>query len=243
MENRMHSSNSLIIIPAYNEQDSIRDVIGKLKANAAHLDFVVVDDGSADATALVAAQCGAPVLRLPCNLGYARAVQTGLKYALRGDYATVAFLDGDGQHNPEDVKRLLAALEQQKADVVIGSRFSGQRRLTGPLGRRLGMRLFSWVTRIATGTRIFDTTSGLKAMNRRACEALAAEQFVDFHAEALVALSFKGMKIVEIPVVMAERKSGVSMYNWLSHVTYPLKTMLLIVISVFRAYFEGRNKR
>lgn len=238
----MKSSDTLIIIPAYNERESIRDVIARVKTHAANLDFVVVDDGSSDDTAHAAAQCGASVLQLPCNLGYARAVQTGLKYALRGGYERVAFLDGDGQHDPADIKKLLATLEQEHADVVIGSRFVGRRKLTGPLGRRLGMWLFSWVTRLATGARIFDTTSGLKAMNRRACEALVSEQFVDFHAEALVALSFKGMKIVEHPVTMAERTSGSSMYNRLSHVTYPLKTMLLIIISVFRAHFEGRNK-
>jgi glycosyltransferase involved in cell wall biosynthesis len=239
----MNASNCLIIIPAYNEQNSIGRVIEGVRKHAPGRDIVVVDDGSSDDTALAVSQCETPLLRLPCNLGYARAVQTGIKYAMKKRYEVVIFLDGDGQHNPEDISGLLSTLEEEQADVVIGSRFVGNARLTGPLGRRLGMQLFSWATFLATGKRIYDTTSGFKAITRRAYEALASEQFVDFHAEALVALSFAGMKIVERPVVMAERTSGRSMYNWLSHFTYPLKTMLLVVISVFRAYFEGGKRR
>ncbi|UCD58540.1 MAG: glycosyltransferase family 2 protein [Candidatus Hydrogenedentota bacterium] len=239
----MSPSNCLIIIPAYNEQDSVAEVIAKARAHAPDSDFVVVDDGSSDDTAAVVSRCGVPVLRLPCNLGYARAVQTGIKYALKKGYDTVVLLDGDGQHNPEDVVSLRSALEQEKADVVIGSRFVGNRKLTGPLGRRLGMWLFAWVTFLATGTRIYDTTSGFKAVSRRAYEKLSSEQFVDFHAEALVCLSLAGMKIAERPVAMAERRSGRSMYNWLSHFKYPLKTMLLIIISVFRANFGGGNRQ
>lgn len=238
----MSPSKHLVIIPAYNERNSIAKVIEGVRKNAPERDLVVVDDGSSDDTAAVASRCGAPLLRLPCNLGYARAVQTGIKYAIGKQYKAVVFVDGDGQHNPEDIAGLLSTLEEEKADVVIGSRFVGDGKLTGPLGRRLGMALFSWVTYLATGRRIYDTTSGFKAINRRALEALASEQFVDFHAEALVALSFAGMKIVERPVSMAERKSGRSMYNWLSHLTYPLKTMLLVIISVFRAYFEGGKR-
>lgn len=238
----MSVGNCLIIIPAYNEGESIGKVIAGVRRNAPNLDFVVVDDGSSDDTALVASQSGAPLLRLPCNLGYARAVQTGLKYALNKGYETAELLDGDGQHNPEDVAGLLDALERNSADVVIGSRFVSSGKVSGPLGRRLGMRLFSWVTHLATGSRIYDTTSGFKALSGRAIRTLASEQFVDFHAEALVALSFKGMRIIEHPVVMAERNTGRSMYNWLSHVTYPLKTMLLILIAVVRTYFEGRNR-
>lgn len=236
-------NNTLVIIPAYNERDSIGRVIEGVKTHAAACDIVVVDDGSSDDTARVARAQGVSLLRLPCNLGYARAVQTGIKYARMKGYETVVFLDGDGQHNPEDIDGLLSALKREKADVVIGSRFIGDRKLTGPLGRRMGMWLFSWVTLFAAGARIYDTTSGFKAVNRRAYESLVSEQFVDFHAEAIASLSFAGMRIVEHPVRMAERTSGRSMYNWLSHVTYPLKTMLLVAIAVFRAYFEGRKRR
>lgn len=239
----MNAGRCLIIIPAYNEQDSIAEVLAGAGEHAPGCDVVVVDDGSSDDTALVVSRCGAPLLKLPCNLGYARAIQTGLRYAIGKRYEAVVLLDGDGQHNPRDISVLLSTLEREGADVVIGSRFAGERKLTGPLGRRMGMWLFSWVTLLATGARIYDTTSGFKAVSRRAYESLAAEQFVDFHAEALVSLSFAGMKIVEQPVVMAERKSGRSMYTLLSHFTYPLKTLLLVVIAVFRAYFEGGRKR
>lgn len=239
----MSASNCLIIIPACNEQDSIAEVITTSREHAPGCDFVVVDDGSSDDTALIASGCGAKLLRLPCNLGYARAVQTGLKYAMGKEYDAVVLLDGDGQHNPENIPVLLSILERESADVVIGSRFAGNHKLSGPLGRRLGMWLFSWITSLLTGSRIYDTTSGFKVANRRAYVSLAAEQFVDFHAEALVSLSFAGMKIVEHPVVMSERKSGRSMYGWLSHLTYPLKTMLLIIIAVFRAYVEKGKKQ
>ncbi len=239
----MNAGNCLIIIPAYNEQDSIAEVIAKAREHAAGCDVAVVDDGSSDGTALIASECGAKLLRLPCNLGYARAVQTGLKFALDKGYDAVVLLDGDGQHDPQDIPALLSTLEHESADVVIGSRFAGNRKLSGPLGRRLGMWLFSRITSLLTGNRIYDTTSGFKVANRRAYADLASEQFVDFHAEALVSLSFAGMKIVEHPVVMSERKTGRSMYGWISHVTYPLKTMLLIIIAVFRAYVERGKKQ
>ncbi|MBI4832710.1 MAG: glycosyltransferase family 2 protein [Candidatus Lindowbacteria bacterium] len=239
----MKASECLIIIPAHNERDSIASVIRKTKESAPGCHIVVVDDYSTDDTAHIVSDLGVPTIKLPCNLGYARAIQTGMKYALRKGFEAVVLLDADGQHNPGDIAALLSTLEKEKADVVIGSRFAGGRKPSGPLGRRAGMRIFSWLTFLTTGVRIYDTTSGFKAVNRRAYEKLAFEQIVDFHAEALVSLSFAGMKIVEYPVVMAERASGLSMYGWMSHFKYPLKTILLVFIAVFRAYFErGRDR-
>lgn len=232
----------LILIPAYNEEKTITNVLNGLRRAVPEFDRVIVNDGSKDATSMIMEQQGEKQLLLPCNLGYGLALQTGLKYALKCGYDVVISIDADGQHKPDDVPRLLAALNESDADLAIGSRYSGGRPYTGPLGRRLGQTLFSHLTRLLTGQRIYDTTSGFKALRASACEAIVHGTFLDFHTETLVRLVLLGFKIVEVDISVKERTFGQSMYSPISAFEYPLKTLLLTVVSILDAFLVRRRR-
>lgn len=236
------SRRVLIVIPAYNEEQTIAGVLLGIRRAVPEFDRVVVNDGSKDATGNIVAGLGEKQLRLPCNLGYGHALQTGMKYALARGYDIVVFIDADGQHRPEDVPRLVELLLKSDADVVIGSRFCNDHAYTGPLARRLGQLLFSYLTRFFLGHRIYDTTSGFKALRAAACEVIASRTFLDFHTEALVRLSMYGFKIVEIPVEMHERIFGTSMHSFTSSVKYPLKTVLLTIVALVDSLVERRAR-
>lgn len=230
---------TLIVIPAYNEAASIEAVLGELREKVPGVDRLVVTDGSTDGTQKIVERMGEAHLALATNLGYGRALQAGFRYALEGGYDVVVSFDADGQHRAEDVPRLLAALRDTGADVVIGCRFNGGRGYQGPLGRRLGQRILSHLTRLVLGQRVYDTTSGLKATRARACRLLLRGTFLDFHVEALVRLGLMGLRIHEIPVTVRHRRHGRSMHSWTSAFEYPLKTLLLTLVAVVDAYIKG----
>lgn len=232
----------LVVIPAYNEEKSISSVLEHVKRVAPEFDRIVVNDGSRDSTGDVVAALGEKQLRLPCNLGYGPALQTGLKYSLLRGYDVVVSMDADGQHNPEDVPRLVAKLDESQADMVIGSRFCDDRPYKSSFGRRAGQLLFSHLTRLLLGHRIYDTTSGFKALRAAACQAIVSGTFLDFHIETLVRLSLSGFKIVEIPINAGERTLGRSMHSFASVFRYPLQTVLLTVIAVVDSLLARRTK-
>src|SRR5574341_1795212 len=153
----------LVVVPAFNEAGAIGKVIEGIRATDPRLPILVVDDGSADDTAAVARHAGAHVVRLPFNLGYGSALQTGYKYALREGYDCVVQLDGDGQHEPADIPRLLAPLARDAADVALGSRFLGEAGYRPGVARRAGMGLFRGLAFLLTGARFSDVTSGYQA--------------------------------------------------------------------------------
>jgi glycosyltransferase involved in cell wall biosynthesis len=231
----------LVLIPAHNEAQTIADVLSAIRSAAPDFDRLVVNDGSTDATGAIVDQVGETQLRLPCNLGYGRALQTGLRYAIARDYEIVAFIDADGQHTPTDVPRLIKFLDDKRADVVIGSRFCGGRPYTGPLSRRWAQNLLSHLTGALTGRRIFDTTSGLKALRAPAYTQLVSGTFQDFHLESLVRLSLLGFNVVEMPIEVKERSHGQSMYSALDFVEYPMKTLLLTLVAAVDAVLARRN--
>jgi len=179
---------------------------------------------------------GATVLAHLCNLGYGRAIQTAVIYAQRAGYDRLVTLDADGQHDPAQVRALLAEFDTRQWDVLIGSRYVLKREYTGvPFGRRVGMRLFSLLVRLMAGRRVYDTTSGLKVIGRQTFASLTKWQFIDFHAEAIVYLMRLGYRIGEFPITVDERRHGVTMYSALSHIKYPLKTALMVVLGVVEA--------
>ena len=232
----------LVVVPAYNEAATIGRVLERLRAAAPNIDRLVVTDGSRDGTADVVRAAGERHLDLVCNVGYGRALQAGMMYALSRGYDVIVTIDSDGQHDPFDVPRLLEALDQQSADVVIGSRFVASRRYTGPLGRRVGQATFSRLTGLLLGKRIYDTTSGLKAMRAPAFAAALEGRFLDFHTEVLVRLSMLGFRIEEFPIVVEERRSGQTMYSFLSGFAYPVKTMLFLVTGMLDAWLRRRSR-
>ena len=238
----MAALRTLIAIPAHNEARTIESVLGETRRALPGADIVVVDDGSDDDTSERVRGCGAIAVRHATNLGYGRAVQTALKYALARGYETLVTLDGDGQHDPSTLPGLVGTFEERGYDLCIGSRYVSSRSYRGaPAGRQLGMRSFSALTALLTGQRIYDTTSGFKAMRRTIFAPLVRWHFVDFHAEALVYLLRLGFKVGEHPVVMRERAHGQSMYSLLSSFKYPAKTLLLVALGLMQAEIERRH--
>lgn len=235
------SARAIAVIPAHNEEHTIGTVLRALREAAPAVDRLVVTDGSRDGTLGVVKALGERHLDLVCNVGYGRAVQTGLQYALRHGYDIVVTIDGDGQHDPADVPRLIDELARSGADVVIGSRFVSNRSYSGPPGRKVGQALFSLLTGLM-GQRIYDTTSGLKAMRAHACRTILDGRFLDFHTEVLVRLRLLGLRIVELPIEVHERTAGHSMYSFVSGLAYPIKTGLLVVTGVIDALLRGKPK-
>jgi glycosyltransferase involved in cell wall biosynthesis len=233
---------TLVAIPAYNEAATIRAVVERVRAHLPDCDLLVVNDGSLDGTATALHGTGATVIAHLCNLGYGRAIQTAVLYAERAGYDRLVTLDADGQHDPAQVGALLAEFDSGRWDLLVGSRYVVGRQYTGvPFGRRIGMRLFSSLVGLMTGHRIYDTTSGLKVIGRQTFTPLTKWQFIDFHAEALVYLMRLGYRIGEYPITVADRRHGTTMYSALSHVKYPLKTALMVVLGVVEANLARRR--
>ncbi|MCL4871396.1 MAG: glycosyltransferase family 2 protein [Anaerolineae bacterium] len=235
------TSRTIILIPAYNEGQSITQVIERLRQVVPHYDRVIINDGSSDHTAQVVRTLGERLLHLPCNLGYGLALQTGMKYALLRGYETIVTLDADGQHQPEDVPLLVQALEAKRADMVIGSRYCGGRPYIGPFSRTAGQRLFSHLTRLLIGRRIYDTSSGFKAMRASVCRTIVDRTFMDLHTETIVRLSLLGFVIEEVPVTVQERQHGQSMHSWVSIFRYPLMTLMLTLVAAMDVWLRKRE--
>src|SRR5919106_4178850 len=158
------SLRRIAIVPAHNEEGAIAGVVREIQAFDPGLEVVVVDDGSVDRTAVRAAAAGAHVVRLPFNLGIGGAVPTGFRYALEHGFQLAVRLDGDGQHDPQELPRLLEPLLAGEADIVVGSRFAGAGGYRPPLARSLGIRLFARLVSVLVGRRVTDTTSGFQAL-------------------------------------------------------------------------------
>ena len=224
-------SRGVIVIPAFNEERNLAPVVRAILDCGYPEDLLVVDDGSTDATPTVLAELGVRYVSHRVNLGYVRALQTGIRFADRHRYDYVIFIDADGQHEPRQIENLRArGLSPEGPEVVIGSRFVTDRRYHGPLGRRLGMRLFSWVTGRLGGKRIYDTTSGFKLIHRRTFGLFCERMLGDFHAEMIVFGLLAGLRIEEVPITVKERRHGQSMYGWLESLIYPLKTLLAMTV-------------
>jgi hypothetical protein len=226
------------VVPAYDEADSIAAVVHELHAFDPELDVVVVDDGSSDATAATAVAAGAAVVRLPFNLGIGAAVQTGFRYALEQGYDTAVRLDGDGQHDPAELPKLLEPLARDEADVVTGSRFrdteGGYR---PPLARRLGITWFARLVSLLSGQRVTDTTSGFQALNRKGIALFASDYPSDYpEVEATVLLLKHRLRLVEVPVRMREREHGASSITFLRSLYYAIKVTLALFVAMGRRY-------
>jgi hypothetical protein len=230
------TSRILAVVPAYNEEAAIAGVVAGIRAVVPAADVVVVDDASTDATAAAAASAGAVVLRLPYNLGIGGAVQTGFRYARDRGYETAVRLDGDGQHDPAELPRLLAALEAEAVDIVTGSRFvDGSGDYRPPLARRIGITWFAWLVSRLTRRRVTDTTSGFQALNRRGIELFAEDYPSDYpEVEASLLVARRRLRLVEVQVRMLEREHGRSSITFVRSVYYMLKVTLALLVAMAR---------
>jgi glycosyltransferase involved in cell wall biosynthesis len=232
----VRSERLLVLIPAFNEQSAIRQVVSGVRNAVPSADILVVDDGSVDNTARVAESAGASVVRHPFNLGIGGAVQTGLKFAQQEDYDIVIRLDGDGQHSPSEIPSLLSAIQERQVDVVVGSRFLGTAvDMPIPLLRRFGICVFAWTVSLLTGRRATDTTSGFLVMNRRAVNALVTYIPQDYpEVEGRIVLHKAGLITLELPACMRARYSGVSSINSWRSIYYALKVTVAVLIGALK---------
>ena len=232
----MTAPRILVILPAYNEALNIARAVADIRAELSQADILVVDDGSGDATASAARGAGALVLSLPYNVGIGAAVQAGFQFALAQGYRIVLRNDGDGQHAPESNRDLLAALQANDADVVIGSRFIGEQGDYGtPRLRRIGSAILARLLSAIIGQRVTDPTSGCSAYNRRAIMLLAQVYPHDYpEPEAILILHRSGMRQLEVPVRMIPRQHGRSSITAGRSVYYMIKVILAILINLLR---------
>jgi glycosyltransferase involved in cell wall biosynthesis len=236
VEGRSAARRRLAIVPALNEEGSVARVVAEIQAADAGFDVVVVDDGSLDRTAAVAEAAGARVLRLPFNLGIGGAVQTGYRYAYENGYSIAVQVDGDGQHDPAELERLLEPIDAGVADVVIGSRFAGAGTYRAQLSRRPGIRVFAWIVSLVLRRRITDSSSSFRALNRRALALFSADYPHGFleTVEATVLGARSGLRLVEVPVVMRERAEGRSTLTFARSLWYAAKVLVAVFVSLFR---------
>lgn len=230
---------TIVIIPAYNEERAISGVVASIRSLHPGMDVVVINDGSSDATAEAARSAGARVLSHPVNMGYGVSLQTGYKYAARNGYHYLVQLDGDGQHDPSGIRDLLAAVTSGEADVALGSRFigAGEYSLTAP--RIIGIRMFRCMLRLLSGKRIMDVTTGFQAMNGRVLDLFTSDAFPCDYPDADVILLLVRLKytVKEVPVRMHARNSGISMHGKpLAALYYVFKVILSMILTMLRKY-------
>jgi glycosyltransferase involved in cell wall biosynthesis len=227
----------VVIVPAHNEEESLAGVIEEVRAGDPDVEVVVVDDGSTDRTGSIAEAAGAVVLKLPFNVGIGGAVQTGYQYARDNGFDVAIQVDGDGQHDPNEIGRLLEPIRNGQADMVVGTRFAAGGGYRGTRLRRIGIRIFAAIVSRLVSARVTDTTSGFRAVNRKAIRLFATEYPHDYpEVESTVLLVRHGMRMVEVPVQMRVRETGHSSITALRAAYYMIKVLLALFIGLFRRY-------
>ena len=231
----------LILIPAYNEEGAIGGVVNEVRAVMPGVEILVVDDCSADATIHIARTAGARVLPLPHHLGLGGAVQAGYRLAFELQYDYVIRVDGDGQHDPRDIPKILETLEREKCEMVIGSRFvNGSGTHSGML-RAAGIVFFRAVLRPILGRPVHDPTSGFVGVNRTALSLFSRSFPLEYpEIEALVVLQRKRFRFVEVPCRMRPRRTGRSTITPFRSLYYMVHVLLGVFVNVLK--FEGRRK-
>lgn len=232
---------TLVFIPAWNEEASIAAVIADVREHLPEADVLVVDDGSFDATAARAREHGAMVASLPFNQGLGAALQTGYLYALREGYDFCAHLDADGQHPAAEVARLLEEVRSGRADLVIGSRYHAEG-VTAEgddyrptISRRIGTSVFRFFLTLATRQRFTDTTSGMRAANRRVMALFSKHYSPDFaEIESLQLAVRQGLRVEEVPVRMLERTGGTSFLTPLRSAFFIFKGLVVLLVGQFK---------
>ena len=235
----MNSPRVVVIVPAHNEEASLPSLVSDFASLTLGFDVVIVDDGSTDQTRITVSNLNSPrvhLLSLSCNLGVGGAVQTGMKFAVRRGYDVAVQVDGDGQHPPSEIPRVVEALIGNKWDMAIGSRFLAEDPgFRSSVIRRIGIRLFSSILSVLCHQRITDATSGFRAWSRPALELLSEEYPEDYpEVEAVLMLHRAGMRIGEVPVRMARRSAGKSTIGAFRAVTFLVKVPLAIVMNLIR---------
>ena len=223
--------NVLIIIPAYNESENIEKVMKHLISQAPQYDYLIVNDGSTDATLSICERERFSYLDLPINLGIGGAVQAGYVYAHKNDYDIAVQMDGDGQHDIAYLEEMLGPILAGEADIVIGSRFLKKEGFQSSHSRRIGIGILSMLIRLTTGKRIVDVTSGFRAVNRKFIDIYSRDYPTDYpEPEAIVTAVMHRGRVMEVPVRMKAREGGTSSITLGKSVYYMIKVTLAILV-------------
>jgi glycosyltransferase involved in cell wall biosynthesis len=233
----INGKSVLIIVPAWNEAEAITDVIKEIQAELPSCPVLVVDDGSADTTSIVAASAGATVLKLPYNLGVGGARRLGYKYARDKGFDVVVQIDADGQHDPKFIPSLVDALDE--ADLVIGARFAGigDYSVRGP--RKWAMSLLGGVLSWVAGARLSDTTSGFRVTNRQVTELYAETFPVEYlgdTVETIVHIARAGLRVRQVPVAMRPRMAGTPSHGPAKAAIYLARSAMVLGLALVRRY-------
>lgn len=220
-------SELLIMIPAYNEEENIELVVERLRRNFPQYDYVVINDGSKDRTAEICRKNGYNLVDLPVNLGLAGSFQAGIRYAYRKGYPYAIQIDGDGQHRPEYIERMLVKMKEGY-DIVIGSRFVNAKK---PMTMRmLGSNLIEMAIRLTTGAAIKDPTSGMRLYDRKMIKEFSNGLNYGPEPDTISYLILQGAKVAEVPVVMDERVGGVSYLTPIKAARYMIQMLVSILL-------------
>jgi len=231
----------LILIPAFNEEGAVGGVVSDVLAVMPGVSVLVVDDCSADSTVANARGAGARVLTLPHHLGLGGAVQAGYKLAYELGFDYVIRVDGDGQHDPREIPKILEALERERCEMVIGSRFVDNSGAHSGILRAVGIVFFRAVLRPILGRPVRDPTSGFVGVNRTALAVFSGSFPLEYpEIEALVVLQRRRFRFVEVPCRMRPRRTGRSTITPLKSIYYMVHVLLGVFINVLK--FEGRRK-
>lgn len=234
----------LLIIPAYNEQENIKETVKKIQDFSKEIEYIVINDGSTDNTEEILKQNNINHIKLVNNLGIGGAVQTGYKYAYENNYDIAIQFDGDGQHDVNYVPQICEPLINGQADMCIGTRYldKSESKFQSTFMRRLGSTIISIFIRIFTRKKITDPTSGFRAANKRVIEEFARNYPTEYpEPESTVSLLVNGYKVQEVPVSMNERIGGVSSIRFLKTADYMIKVVLAIIIDSIS--FRKRRKK
>jgi len=230
------SPRILVVLPAYQEERSIGTLVRSLRARFPH-DVLVVNDGSTDGTSDAAREAGAIVLDLPCNLGIGGAVQTAFLYARHHGCDAVVRIDGDGQHEIEDIPKVLEPILAGRADAVIGSRFLGETEYRVSIPRIFGIWFFRLLVNLTTGYRVTDPTSGFFAINQRLIGFYSDHYPSDYpEVDAYILMHRLKSRAIEVPVRMYERAEGKSSITTYRAVYYMVKVTLSYIINRIRRF-------
>lgn len=227
----------LIVIPAYNEAENIEKVVDNIIENYPEYDYVIVNDGSTDATRKICNERGYNLLDLPVNVGLAGAIKSGIKYANYYQYEYVVQIDGDGQHDPCYISDMLKEMKESNADIVIGSRFVNEKKTMN--SRMLGSNIISAAILITTGKRIKDVTSGMRLFNKNMIKKFGYQINYGPEPDTLAFLLNCGVEIKEVQVKMQERTAGTSYLTVGRSISYMLH--MLYGILVFQ-WFRKKEK-
>jgi hypothetical protein len=232
----------LIVVPAFNEQAAIGEVVREIRATVPGVPVLVIDDCSNDGTAVLARAAGAEVLALPHHLGLGGSVQAGYKLAFELGYEYVIRMDGDGQHDPRYIPNILDALRTSSCQMAIGSRYVDGGEEHTSFARGLGIRFFRLVLRPILGREVRDPTSGFVGVNREALQVFSRSFPLEYpEIETLVVLKRKAFRFVEVPCRMRRRLAGRSTITALKSLYYIAHVLLGVFVNVLK--YEGKRKK